>query len=304
MLEYAYRHWSHHLRHCSASFEEINASVEQFILSSTSFPVICEEHVSFLGPLHLAAWYNLPSYLPSLVNAGHDLNGKLLKTNLTPLMLAASKGNKEFVKGLFSICGIRVDEGGAPKSKRRSTSLISSLSNILRVSSVNPNEVDDHGGRTALFLAAKGGNTGVVEMLLQAPRVQPEQADHQGRTPLIIAASQGHHGVVASLIKRSDLDVNRRDCEERTALIHAAAGGHLEVMRTLLERSDTEVDAVDRMGDSALSAAVRGGHLELIKLLVLSARGIRIGTALRAKLLILASSSGDNAFVAALLQQT
>ncbi|KAH6905489.1 hypothetical protein BKA70DRAFT_1293295 [Coprinopsis sp. MPI-PUGE-AT-0042] len=301
MLEYAYKHWSYHLRMC-ASLEELDARVEQFIISSVSFPVNCDGRVCFLGPLHLASWYNLPRYLPCIVNAGHDLNGKLPKTNMTPLMLAAMRGNNEFSKALFSICGIRVDVGGSTKGKRRSTSFMSNLTNILRVSGVSVNEAD-HLGRTALFLAAKGGHTGVVEMLLQVPRIQVEQADQQGRTPLIIAASQGHYGVVTKLLQGSELNINGKDRDGRTALIHAAAAGHLEVLKILLQRSEVDVNMIDGRGDDAVSSAVKGGHLELVKLLLLDIPGIQVGTALRAKLLILASSSGDHAFVDALLRQ-
>lgn len=123
-------------------------------------------------------------------------------------------------------------------------------------------------GTTALMIAAAGGHTEVMKLLLEAgadPRVQ----DKRGDSPLMAAVRIGSLDAVNLLLKRG-VDPNQRDIEGRTALMWAARTGRLDVVRALLA-INADIQPSDTGGQNALMIASAKGHSAVVA--ALRARG-------------------------------
>jgi hypothetical protein len=109
------------------------------------------------------------------------------------------------------------------------------------------------GGLTALHLAARYGQTAVVELLLEA-KAQPEVTSKSGVTPLMVAAWQGHLAVVKALLEKG-VSVAAADSEGQTAIMYAAASGNADVVQMLLDHN-AQANHKSKIGTNALSIAL------------------------------------------------
>ena len=114
----------------------------------------------------------------------------------------------------------------------------------------------------ALYLAAKSGQTEVVELLLSAgadPEIRCN--DDACPTPLYVAAQNGHHEVVKLLLAaQANPAVNDWRDRGNTALHCAARNNHKEIVKILL---DGHASIADTNIVAAASLAERLGHHEL-----------------------------------------
>ena len=106
-------------------------------------------------------------------------------------------------------------------------------------------------GGDALVAAAKEGNAGEVQRLMECPKVDVNHADKSrmdtprvlaDHTPLYLASQSGHIEVVNVLLQHPKVDVNYRDFYNRTALWWASVRGHLEIVKLLVNDSRTDVN--------------------------------------------------------------
>jgi hypothetical protein len=109
------------------------------------------------------------------------------------------------------------------------------------------------GGLTALHIAARYGQTDVVELLLEA-KALPEVTSKSGVTPLMLAAWQGHLAVVKALLEKG-VTVTPADSEGQTALMYAAASGNADVVQMLLDHN-AQANHKSKIGTNALSIAL------------------------------------------------
>ena len=157
-------------------------------------------------------------------------------------------------------------------------------------------------GVTALYIAARAGDTAATRMLLAAGADANAALPTSAETVLMTAAKAGSADVVAALLTGGDegvslaqlgearaaarvaeaagysllpnptiatnyADVNARErWYGRTALMIAAAEGHLEVVRLLVE-AGSDLSLADAEGSTALSLARSYGHLDVAALL-------------------------------------
>ena len=138
---------------------------------------------------------------------------------------------------------------------------------LLATGKVEP-DAKDRGGQTPLSWAASEGHTAVVETLLATGKVEPDVKDRGGQTPLSWAASEGHTAVVETLLVTGKVEPDAKDSGGRTALWRAAARGHTAVVETLLATGKVEPDAKDRNGRTPLSWAAAGGHTAVVETLL------------------------------------
>ena len=240
-------------------------TVAFFVSRSDAYNINCSGVVrlllDFFGGLGLAAdaqGANLRTPLHLAAEAGDTLAVELLVQNLpamplaslsarddagqAALHLASSEGHGSAVQALLA--ADRVASGQLlPKGMLSPASTPPNLRALrgrghVHASDVHGGDTDyepagvsskDNNRRTALHLAALGGQPGVVELLLDAG-ASVAAVDIRRRTPLHLAAIAGEVEAVELLMAGgSPADVSRTDYLGRTPLHWAAREGHIEV---------------------------------------------------------------------------
>jgi ankyrin repeat protein len=132
-----------------------------------------------------------------------------------------------------------------------------------------PNPNRDGEEQTCLSLAAGGGHSEIVKILVREYTVDLDV----GR-PLWWASRNGYKEVVEILRDSSDIDVNE-EYSASAPLGIAALRNHIDVMKTLLQHDDIDVNAAyDGRGDdytngrTPLSMAVSNGSLKAVRLML------------------------------------
>lgn len=114
-----------------------------------------------------------------------------------------------------------------------------------------PVDYRDEMKRSAIHLAAAGGQDAIVEVLVNAG-VDPDSRDSHGYTPLTIAAMNGYEAIVRRLLL-SRVDPNSLDENSWTPLQHAVENEHEAVVRQLLAfggDDDTRKNRLTKAGQS------------------------------------------------------
>jgi ankyrin repeat protein len=123
-------------------------------------------------------------------------------------------------------------------------------------------------GRSALYLAARQGNSVAIRLLIDAGA--DIHVDAVNGPVLITAAFEGQREIVEMLLD-TGAEINATgslwDDDETTALMAAADRGHLDVVELLVERGAT-VNQLNSHGEFALHSAAAGGHPEVVRLLL------------------------------------
>lgn len=171
----------------------------------------------------------------TLMYANVDVNEKNY-AGITPLTIAAEKGNMEIIKML-------VEDGNA---------LV--------------NEASSYGVTPLIAAAAAGNDEAVAYLVEQGANVSAK--DDWGKTALIYAATLDNPKLVSSVIKLDKTAVNLPDNLGNTALIYAAQKGLLDNIKILLANGANANYRNPATGISAISAAAAEGNSAAIRMLV------------------------------------
>lgn len=133
----------------------------------------------------------------------------------------------------------------------------------------SPNVVDEK-GRTALMLAAMGGNSEITEILL-THRARINSRDKLGNTALFYAAGGNEVEVMEMLLDRK-ADINMQNRRGVSPLMSASSAGHIAAVQMLLENR-ANAAATDFTGRTALMWAERNNRSDMVKFL--RSRGVR-----------------------------
>ncbi|KAL2808196.1 hypothetical protein BJX63DRAFT_42789 [Aspergillus granulosus] len=97
--------------------------------------------------------------------------------------------------------------------------------------------IPDEDGGKQLLRASEIGLEGVVKLLLETGKVDPDSKDSNSRTPLSLAAENGHEAaVVKLLLETGKVDPDSKDSNGRTPLSWAAEKGHEAVLSSCFLR--------------------------------------------------------------------
>jgi ankyrin repeat protein len=131
----------------------------------------------------------------------------------------------------------------------------------------NPNEALKN-GRTALHIAAAGGQMRAATALLQAG-ANPVQPDSRGDTPLMTACSKGYEGLVREMLVKHP-NINGQNKGGKTALYFAAEYNRPTIVTLLLQagadphladtKGRTPMDVAQAKNYGAVMDALKGVH--------------------------------------------
>ncbi len=167
----------------------------------------------------------------TLIYANVDVNERNY-ANITPLTMAAEKGNLTIVKYLVQ-------------------------------AKAHVNEASPY-GVTPLVAASSQGHADVVEYLL-AHGANASVKDDTGKTPLLYAANFDNDKLITALAKASPAAVNIPDAAGNTPLIYAAQKGNDRNVKALLENNANPNYRNPTTGVGALAVAAAEGHDNVIR---------------------------------------
>ena len=167
----------------------------------------------------------------------------------TPLLAAAREGNAE-------VCRLLIDAGADPNRVR---------------SRKNKSDASENNA-SPLWIAADGGHTAIVEMLIAAGALADFVVE-TGATPLLAAAARGHTKIVKLLLAHSvDCEAAlRSNFGAKTALGVAVQDGHLHVVELLLAHGCNVGGATvfSHSTPPALIVAAQNGFVAIVRALLI-----------------------------------
>ena len=156
------------------------------------------------SPLFMASYKNHPKVVRHLVHKGADCNQQEVDGELTPLMIACSKGYDNVVDILLSASTIDVN-------------------------------MCDAKGQTALFIACLHGHSEVLQALSVQRDIQgnlTRSADHS--SPLQVACMMSHSSdIIATILATNGTDVHHVNDDGHTAIYYAEEGDVHDVVLML-----------------------------------------------------------------------
>ncbi|GMR47018.1 hypothetical protein PMAYCL1PPCAC_17213, partial [Pristionchus mayeri] len=229
---------------------------------------------SFESPLTLAACGGHTELVKLLIDSGASIE-EPNDESYTPLMEAAREGHADVVRLLL--------EAGACV-----------------------NATTEETGETAMTLAACGGFTEIVEMILESGG----DLEAGANTPLMEAATEGHQHTAEGIIRmmkehKLDKDTNRLPIiidHVSTALVQAADNGHYQIVRDIATSGFVDLN-FQLENRTPLMKAAKGGYRDIIRFLVQGGADVNVRSASNdVTALSLACAGGHYDTVAELLQ--
>ena len=190
------------------------------------------------------------------------------KTQVTPLWLAATHGNRSLVRALTE----RKANIEARERSTQRTPLIQAAQNghrgvvDLLVDMGAKLEAKDAGGRTALAWAVENDHLDTIGLLLERG-ARPILKFSNKEKLLLLAAQTGRSMVIALIAANTEMDLNATDDEGLTALWLAVLNHHQDIAKILLH-CNANRECRDADGQTPLLWAVRNRHEPLIRLLL------------------------------------
>jgi ankyrin repeat protein len=191
------------------------------------------------GVVFHAAWEDAYTSFPALFTSTNIRNiHQPDRYGLTPLHIAAARGNLQSVVALLKSDGVEL-------------------------------EIKDNAGRTALSQTAScpGENTEVIQLLLEHG-ADINSEDNLGRGVVFYAAKEKQCTNLLALLTSTKIgNIHRPDRYGRTPLHVAASCGRLQCVLTLLKSEGVDCEAQDDFGHTALHDAIARKRLDVVNLL-------------------------------------
>eukprot|EP00762_Andalucia_godoyi_P006559 ANDGO_05033.mRNA.1 Ankyrin repeat and KH domain-containing protein mask len=248
------------------SYRLRNRSLSELLLSWEASPLVENKHG--MTPLALAASEGNLEWVAFYVQKGAPANGPFASGKI-PLLLAAAHGHEDVVRYL-------VDEANASvhiKNTSGVTALMQacwngywSIAAFLLAHGADAHVVDEDGD-TALSKACQHGHVAVVEHLLLEHNVAVNTVHSvSGMTPLMLAC-QGPHARIVQLLLDHGASIFPKTKKSKTALLYAVKSSNWDVVELLLQRN-AEVIPGQQLFKDALLMAAGAGHAQVVRLLL------------------------------------
>ncbi|KAJ5177912.1 ankyrin [Penicillium coprophilum] len=155
-------------------------------------------------------------------------------------------------------------------------------------------EIRSDDGETALHFAARSGNCGIINSILDRKMPLIDEMDNFKKTPLLIAAENGNHDALATLLE-CGANVETQDDKQWTILHYAAKNGDLELVQWLLDFMPSLCDKRNNLGQTALVVAANEGQSRVVDSLVkvAASRSESYGENEKFAVLMIAASKGS-----------
>ncbi|XP_067651335.1 ankyrin-1-like [Haliotis asinina] len=211
---------------------------------------------------------------PAIVN--HLLTLKQFDVNkrgvhsMTPIMIAAEKGNYDVFKLLIS--------GGAD------------LSSLLRYK------------LNCLMLACKGGNVQILKHLLSMKIFDiNRKGGWHNETAIMMAAENGHFDIYVHLLSEG-AEVSPKSGDRGDCLMLACYGGNVSIVKHILSLNTFDINRRSGLSnETPLMAAVMEGHFSIYSLLVSEGANLTLTDDYKTNMLMLACVGGNVSIVKHLL---
>ncbi|KAI9148819.1 putative ankyrin repeat protein [Paramyrothecium foliicola] len=238
---YAANFWNEHIRHIQSKLSIKLLATEENLKASLYIrcgnqPPKWLDLVPGLPVTYLAAYFGLETLLQSLINDGANVNA-VDDVGRTALWYALDGRQESMVELRLGI--------GAVDLNTQQISL----------------------QQTLLLKAVENGKINVVDLLLNAEKVDVNSQDTEGRTPLIAAVQHSRYHIIKHLMDRDEIQIDLSDSHNRTPLWHASQAGDWLSCQILLTRGKATPHLRDKSGQSPFFVAARGEHKLVIKLL-------------------------------------
>ncbi len=216
-----------------------------------------EKNYAGITPLAVAAERGNMDIIKMLVEEGGAKINEVSSYGVTPLIAAAAAGNTEATQYLIAHGAdvtAKDDLGKTALLHAAAKNNKALITNLIKLNSA-ATELADITGNTPLMYAAQAGALGNVQALVANGANVNYKNPNNGLNALAVAAAEGQDATVRYLV-RNGADINITDSHKRTPLFYAMSTDQTRTFETLINLG-ADVNAKDENGQTVLTAAVK-----------------------------------------------
>jgi hypothetical protein len=160
-------------------------------------------------------------------------------------------------------------------AKYNPTTFDATIEELIVKRHADPNVSTPIDGITSAMMAAAGGHTQALELLIKAGAKLDIQ-DKDGITAVMFAAMEGHTQALEFLIK-AGAKVDTQDQDGITSAMMAAAGGHTQALELLI-KARAQLDIQNKDGITAVTLAAMEDHTQALEFLIKAGADLSLKT--------------------------